>query len=420
MPLEAQFVVSSPGLWRNNSWKNSIPNAHPSSTLCRPGLALIASVICCVQPQTQTLESQFHCRWDMNVRSRSAVGDVRKKIGVNAWCKVVASILSHVVRATFQLPVVRSSKSCTCGNPSRRRGAGRPTNAPPLFHWHPGRVGGGGSVFLPGEQLCAFLDDVYLLCDPSRVRFLYDLLAAALARVTGIQLHEGKTTAWNRAGVIPDNIDQLGPEVWQPEGITVLGTPIGTEQCVSQKMEERLAKEREMWAAIPTVPDLQCAWQLLLQNANPRANHTMRTTLPSVSAAYCHAHDEGMWDTAKTLLDGVPEANEAKSQQLSGPFRSAVRCAPRCVLGVVGRCFAHDQPAHTKCGPRRAAQTESGGTHREMYGRDARRIIRVGPKGLLVETFMARVARGQAPSEDRDSRARRVATRLAVLGFFRP
>ena len=56
---------------------------------------------------------------------------------------------------------------------------------------------------LRGEQLCAFLDDMYLLCDPSRVRFLYDLLAAALARVAGIQLHQGKTRAWNRAGCHP-------------------------------------------------------------------------------------------------------------------------------------------------------------------------------------------------------------------------
>ena len=200
----------------------------------------------------------------------------------------------------------------------------------------------------------------------------------------------------------------------------MLGTPIGTEQYVSQKMEERLAKERELWAAIPTVPDLPCAWQLLLQSANPRANHTMRTMPPSVSAAHCHAHDEGMWDTTKTLLDGVPEANEAESQQfLTLPMlRSAARCT-RCVLGVVGRCFAHDQPAHTRCGPQRPAQTKPGGTHWRMFGRVARCIIRVGPQGLLVETIMARVARGQAPSEDRDSRARRVATRLAVLGFFR-
>ena len=56
---------------------------------------------------------------------------------------------------------------------------------------------------LPGEQLCAFLDDMYLLCDPSRVRFLYALLAAALARVAGIQLHQGKTRARNRARCHP-------------------------------------------------------------------------------------------------------------------------------------------------------------------------------------------------------------------------
>ena len=43
-----------------------------------------------------------------------------------------------------------------------------------------------------------------------------------------------------------------------------------------------------------------------------------------------------MWDTAKTLLDGVPEANEAESQQLSTlpmrmgglGLRSGTRCAP--------------------------------------------------------------------------------------------
>ena len=32
---------------------------------------------------------------------------------------------------------------------------------------------------------------------------------------------------------------------------------------------------------IPVVPDLQCAWQLLLLSANPRANHTARTIPPS-------------------------------------------------------------------------------------------------------------------------------------------
>ena len=32
----------------------------------------------------------------------------------------------------------------------------------------------------PGEHLCAFLDDIYMVCEPDRVRPLYDLLGAAL------------------------------------------------------------------------------------------------------------------------------------------------------------------------------------------------------------------------------------------------
>ena len=114
------------------------------------------------------------------------------------------------------------------------------------------------TALLPGEQLCAFLDDVYLLCEPSRVKEL-SLLADALIRVAGIHVHQGKTRAWNRGGIPPDNIADLGPEVWQSEGITVLGTPIGSEPYVSQKMDQRIAKERALWEAIPTVPDLQCA-----------------------------------------------------------------------------------------------------------------------------------------------------------------
>ena len=36
-------------------------------------------------------------------------------------------------------------------------------------------------VVLFGEQLCAFLDDLYILCDPSRVKVVYDLSATMLA-----------------------------------------------------------------------------------------------------------------------------------------------------------------------------------------------------------------------------------------------
>ena len=119
---------------------------------------------------------------------------------------------------------------------------------------------------VPGEHLCAYLDDVYLLCTPERVVPLYKLLSEVLAGEAGITLHQGKTKVWNQAGRAPEDVHELGPEVWRPQGLKILGTPIGTPEFVSQKMNERIEDERQLWETIPSVPDLQCAWQLLVQS----------------------------------------------------------------------------------------------------------------------------------------------------------
>ena len=169
-----------------------------------------------------------------------------------------------------------------------------------------------------------------------RVQHLHKVLIEALSRHAGIQLHQGKPKTSNQAGIVPENVENLGPHAWQPEGITVLGTPIGSPQYIERKMDERNSKERELWMAIPTVPDLQCAWQLLVQSANPRANHTMRTMPPSQSAVYSRAHDAGIWHTARELLGDIPSDREAEAQQLSTlpmrmgglGLRSAERLAP--------------------------------------------------------------------------------------------
>ena len=134
------------------------------------------------------------------------------------------------------------------------------------------------ALFL-GEQMCTFLDDVYLLCDPGGS-------IVALSRVAGIQLHQGKTRPWTRAGIPPEAIEELGEDV--NHGV---GTPIGSEQYISEKMEERITNERALWEAIPTVP----RWQVLLYIANPRANHTMHTMPPGYFfASYRKTHDEGI------------------------------------------------------------------------------------------------------------------------------
>ena len=50
---------------------------------------------------------------------------------------------------------------------------------------------------LPTEKLCAFLDDVYLLCKPARVKYLYERVAHHLHEHTGVSLNKGKTKVYN-------------------------------------------------------------------------------------------------------------------------------------------------------------------------------------------------------------------------------
>ena len=188
----------------------------------------------------------------------------------------------------------------------------------------------------PGEHLCAFLDDIYMVCEPDRVRPLYDLLGAALHREAGIRLHTGKTRVWNRGGIVPARVEELGPDVWSGDSIKVLGTSLGMVQFVSSLVEERIAEERRLWEAIPSVPDLQCTWQLLVQSANPRSNHTIRTLPPSQSAEYARRHDEGMWATVQDLLKEVPGSEQelrSAEEVATLPMRMGglgMRSASRC------------------------------------------------------------------------------------------
>ena len=166
-----------------------------------------------------------------------------------------------------------------------------------------------------GEFLFAFLDDVYAVCAPERVGEVYMLLEKALREQAGIQLHEGKTRIWNKAGVQPQvgrrgehgvgngtgpdvnnggdeegvgeseeaRVERIIREAWSPEGVKVLGTPVGSPAFVEKLAKERMADEQELLDAIPYVPDLQCAWTILSQCAGPRCHYFVRTLPPTQS-----------------------------------------------------------------------------------------------------------------------------------------
>ena len=130
-----------------------------------------------------------------------------------------------------------------------------------------------------GEHFFAFLDDflfLYVVCSPERTTTICKLLGDRQEAMAGIQLQEGKTGVWNRAGACLDRVVMLGREVWSPSGTKILGTPVGSPDFVRSLTEERLNEERKLWQAISWVPDLQCAWQILVQCADHRWQHFLR------------------------------------------------------------------------------------------------------------------------------------------------
>ena len=46
---------------------------------------------------------------------------------------------------------------------------------------------------------------------------------------------------WNRSGVSPPDVEDLGGQVWNLEGTEVLGTPVGIDQFVSDAVAERVS-----------------------------------------------------------------------------------------------------------------------------------------------------------------------------------
>ena len=82
-------------------------------------------------------------------------------------------------------------------------------------------------------SVCSRSSTTFMFYHPERTRVIYDLLATTLRERAGIQLHTGKTRTWNFAGECPVDMEELGPDVWNPIGTKILGTPVGHDEFVA-------------------------------------------------------------------------------------------------------------------------------------------------------------------------------------------
>ena len=142
----------------------------------------------------------------------------------------------------------------------------------------------------------------------------------------------------------------------------ILGTPVGTEAFESAACGERIEEEEKLWNAIRWIPDLQCAWQVLVQCAGPRCHHMLRTVPPPRSQTYAHAHDAGMQRAMLSLLGELPgsaEQPEVACQLASLPMRMGslgLRSAARLAAPAFRASWADALPMFQERSPELAAQ----------------------------------------------------------------
>ena len=110
------------------------------------------------------------------------------------------------------------------------------------------------------------------------------LFYASVDGVVPTCVHGGKTRVWNSAGIRPLACDIYGKsrkprqtmlnrcgEIPICPPIKVLGTPLGHADFVRAHLDRKVEEHQELLRRIPTVPDLQLAWLLLLHCAAAKA-----------------------------------------------------------------------------------------------------------------------------------------------------
>jgi hypothetical protein len=173
----------------------------------------------------------------------------------------------------------------------------------------------------PNEHLLAFLDDIYVICEPDRAAPIFEDLSNNLLLHCGISVHQGKTKIWNRGGVTPYGLEYLGTRedpAWrgdhalpaEMQGMTVLGVPVGSPEFIQEQLRIVQQKHTDLLDKIVQMDDLQSAWLLLSMCANARCNYYLRSLMPSEVEAFARHHDEAIATAFWQLMD-----NPAATQQ---------------------------------------------------------------------------------------------------------
>ena len=98
------------------------------------------------------------------------------------------------------------------------------------------------------------------------------------ARHANVDLNLGKTRVWNAAGEEPPALSMA-----RQCGSGTLTLPLGHDAFQKAALLAKRCQHDSLLDKLPSLPDLQTAWLLILVCPSPRSNYLLRTMQPSTS-----------------------------------------------------------------------------------------------------------------------------------------
>ena len=92
------------------------------------------------------------------------------------------------------------------------------------------------------------------------------------------------------------------------QGIRVLGAPVGHPDFIRAQLKMTQAEHQVLLNRIPSLPDLQSAWSLLLHCASAQANYFLRVVPPELGEEFATPHDSSLWACLCTMM-GISEVD---------------------------------------------------------------------------------------------------------------
>eukprot|EP00439_Symbiodinium_sp_Y106_P004235 s3589_g1.t1 len=179
--------------------------------------------------------------------------------------------------------------------------------------------------------------EAYMSCDPAGACAAFVTLRTELKRHANIDVHLGKTRVWNSTREQPPGLAEVLPAapgeapVWvgdhslrpEQQGFLVLGTPFGSEAFKKEALRNKALNHGRLLDRIPSLPDLQSGWLLLLLCAAPRCNYLLPSLAPSLTDEFARSHDEGVARCLADLLanDAPVRIDEIGSRRAALPLK---------------------------------------------------------------------------------------------------